>query len=138
MPLAPTSTRTAALLLSGAGAPGELRARPLRGGVPRRRCWRVAPVAARVLRGGGGEDGGEGEDADAVAAPVEAAAAAAVEAAVAAFSAAWPRRLRLRSHDCRAHADALAAALTGVPDAMARDPRLLRRRAAAAAAAGER
>jgi hypothetical protein len=105
LPLAPTAPLTALRLLSGAGAPAELRSRPLRG-VPRARCWRVGAVLPALLQPRGSNDD-----------------AAAVAAAVAAFDAQWPRLLQLRSRDCRHHAAALALALTGVPDAMARDPR---------------
>jgi hypothetical protein len=107
VPERPTSPLTALALLTGVGAPGVLRARQMRfaGGLPLRRCWRVAAVSAALL-----DDAGLSE-------------AEAVAAAVARFDAAWPRTLRLRSADCCAHVDALALALTGVPHAMSYDPR---------------
>jgi hypothetical protein len=101
---------TALRLLLLGGAPGELRTRTFRGGVPRRRCFRIAALAP-ALRGADGV--------------TSSASAPALEAAVAAFNASWPRTLRLRRHDCRAHADALALHLTGVSHALRRDPRAI-------------
>ena len=112
VPERPTSAVTALLLLTGAGAPGLLRQRPLRlrGGLPRR-CWRVGAVSRSLLA-----------DAAAAAGSPAETEAAAVAAAVARFNAAWPRTLRLRSADCVAHVEALALALTGVPRATSYDP----------------
>jgi hypothetical protein len=119
VPVHAKSPLTALQLLLLGGAPGELRSRHFRGGVPRRRCFRVAPVLpALLLRGGV-----DAVDMDHVSS--SSGAPAALDAALASFDAAWPRTLRLRRHDCRTHADALALHLTGVPHALRLDPRAM-------------
>jgi hypothetical protein len=120
VPVHAKSPLTALRLLLLGGAPGELRSRHFRGGVPRRRCFRVAPVLPALLLSGGG-----GVAADTSNASSSSGAPAALDAALAAFDAAWPRTLRLRRHDCRAHADALALHLTGVRNALRLDPRVI-------------
>jgi hypothetical protein len=126
VPVHATSPLTALRLLLLGGAPGELRSRHFRGGVPRRRCFRVAPVLPALLLRGDGSDAAESKSN----VSSSSGAPAALDAALAAFDAAWPRTLRLRRHNCRAHADALALHLTGVSGALRLDPRVM---AAAAA-----
>ena len=83
LPSNPTDPRTTAALVSGNAVPGDVRQRPLPR-VPRARCWLVGPAVVP----------------DAVA-----------EAEL--FQAQWDPQLRLITHDCRSHVEALTERLTG-------------------------